>query len=120
MTKMYTVYGLLCPDTHVIFYVGMSVDVERRVRQHKSAHWTRQGAYCEFLKSVGLSPVTVLFGSYYKKVHAQCLESRLIKTLPHLMNSQVNGLVPWEVGKDLKWWNLNKKVYPRYGDDDWE
>lgn len=82
--KWFYVYGLL-DDDRVCFYIGISCDPRRRLRQHKTTNFNpRVRTKMDSLKK----PLMVILSDECTQAQALELEAQLIKETPNLLNQE--------------------------------
>lgn len=83
----WSVYGLVDPRGSRLFYVGLSVDPWRRLREHCTAP-TPIGERIREMQGFGFDPSIIVFSEFKTRAEAQFLERLLISSVPNTLNSQ--------------------------------
>jgi predicted GIY-YIG superfamily endonuclease len=80
------VYGVLDPITGTIFYVGTSINPERRMPQHRSGTDSSTHRRCKQILSAGAEPQLVILHKCNTRNHALYIEHQLLVEYPALIN----------------------------------
>jgi len=113
MTQIGFIYGLECPFSHIIFYIGQSVDCDERLRHHynslqkkirKNKNLNEKEKKLLKLKLVGRKPIIRILDTGECGVELKEKEQNLISKHPKLLNHLRN------VGKVENKKELSKSV----------
>ncbi len=87
--KPHFVYGLIDPRTGVVFYIGVTTHVKRRMAAHQSpaSADTNAHARCMEIRATGARVEHKIYGEYLNSIEGRWAERELILTLPGLVNS---------------------------------
>ncbi len=120
----YCVYGLICPISLRIRYIGMSAYLHFRTSQHygEGKNNSRKYAWISSLKKQNLRPIPVILKEFKDRKEAANYEKELIKkhfrfitnskTIPHSKGRLVNVVVRAydEDGKEITVLAKKKKI----------
>lgn len=121
----YVIYGLLCPLSGALRYVGITNDVVRRMREHLKNTCGTLGKkdWLEYLDSLGLTPHIVLLDTASSKAQAEKKERQYIYHFTQHGEPITNFQIAWfpqntldlQLDQETNWLETNKQgEYPRF------
>ena len=101
-SDIWIVYGLIDPETKHVFYVGMTVNLPKRIIEHSNNPASGARSMIRKIKSRGLEVQHCIFGMFNDKRLAEFLERELSELLPNLFNEH-----GFKRGREL-WKNIQR------------
>lgn len=90
MAESIYIYGLVCPFSNEIKYIGKSIQPEVRLQQHAISRWNKPlSNWIRELKSKNTSPYIKVLNTFVNDEEATKEERKLIKQTPNLFNKAI-------------------------------